>query len=97
MAGAEKHDDEWPISGEVPSVDPDWLVGPARDQFENTAHNLGGSSLKADHEIATTINEKHVSVLSEHGKEIAVGALLAGLTVAGVFAATRKLRTRRKK
>jgi hypothetical protein len=94
MAGPETPDDDWSVTGEIPSVDENWLVGPAREHFESTAGNLG-RSLDDDHEVSTEIDNTFHSILSKHKKEIAAG-VLAGLTVAGVFAATRQLRIRRK-
>jgi hypothetical protein len=83
--------------GEVPSSDPNWLEEPAKEQFESLTLRLAGNDLKSDHEVATTIDEKIVSVFSEHKKEIAAGVILAGLTVAGIFKATKKLQLRHKK
>jgi hypothetical protein len=88
--------ENWPITGEVPSSDPNWLTQPSKDHFESRAQILG-SNLKSDHEVSTTINEEQVSVLSAHKKEIAAGVILAGLTVAGIFKATKKLQLRHKK
>jgi hypothetical protein len=94
MAMEERLDDEWTVTGEVPSGDSEWLVEPAREQFETRANNLS-RSLRDDHEVATVINDESVSV--SHKKEIIVGATLAGLTVASVLLATHHLRVRRKK
>jgi hypothetical protein len=91
----ERYGDHWPVSGEVPSNDPNWMVEPAREHFESTAGNLG-RGLDDDHEVSTEIESTFHSILTKHNKEIAVGVLV-GLTVAGVFAATRQLRIRRKR
>jgi hypothetical protein len=90
--GAEEFDD-WEVHGDVPTTDPDWLVGPAQEHFERKAE-LSNRNIPPDHEVATIIKDKIVPVFSEH-KKIIIEVTAAALTVAGVLLAANELRRRK--
>jgi len=85
--------DNWEVHGEVPTTDPDWLVGPAEEHFERKAE-LSNQNIPHDHEVATVIKDKIVPVFSEH-KKIIIEVTAAALTVAGVLLAAREIRRRK--
>ncbi len=87
--------ENWPVFGEVPSTDPEWLAEAARQHFENRANSLG-RGIQDDHEVATVIDNRVLSVIGEHKKEIA-GATIATLTVAGLLLARHHLRVHHKR
>jgi len=92
--GAEEFDN-WEVHGDVPTTDPNWLVGPAEEHFERQAE-LSNQNIPHDHEVATIIKDKIVPVFSEH-KKIIIEVTAAALTVAGVLLAAHELRRRKRR
>jgi len=104
--------EDWPVTGEVPSEDPNWLQGPAQDNFNESAQALS-AGLSDDHEVATLINEKPTAVdnlrikanRAAHNFQVRIVEVgehkkevaVATLTVAGLLLAAQQLYIRRKK
>ena len=114
MSALEKPDElDWQVSGDVPSLDPNWLVDPARLHFENRVEIME-AGVAAGHEVATIIDNELLPVkgltLVTDKKRHQYQALniheagkhkkeiaVATLTVAGLLLAANRLRVQRKK
>lgn len=88
--------EDWPVTGEVPAASPKEIHEGAQSHFLSRAGYFL-KRLKHDHEVVTSSDGRDELTIHDHKKEIVIGALIAGATVAGILAYRHHLRPRHKK